>query len=57
MQKRMKNMKNTLDDVCTEKMSLVLAIPAKDPVAETRQQADASGKQMGSHKLVEFTAI
>lgn len=56
MQKRMKNMKNTLDDVCTEKISLMLAIPAKDPGAET-QQADASGKQMGSHKLVEFTAI
>lgn len=57
MQKRMKNMKNMLDDVCTEKISCVLAIPSKDPGAETRQQSDASGKQMEIHKLVEFTAI
>jgi hypothetical protein len=53
----MKNMKNMLDDVCTERISRVLAIPAKDPGAETRQQADARGKQMGIHKLVQFTAI
>jgi len=31
-------MKNMLGDVCTEKIALVLAIPAKDPGAETRQQ-------------------
>jgi len=35
----------------------VLAIPAKDPGAETRQQADARGKHTGIHKLVESTAI
>jgi len=57
MQKRMKNTKNMLDDVCTEKIFCVLAIPSKDPGAEIRQQADASGKQMEIHKLVEFTAI
>lgn len=50
-------MKNMLDDVCTDKISRVLAIPAKDPGAETRQQDDARGKQMGIHKLVEFTPI
>jgi hypothetical protein len=50
MQKRMKNMKNMLDDVCTEKISRVLAISATDPGAETRQQADARGKHMGIEK-------
>jgi hypothetical protein len=38
-------------------MRYVLAIPAKDPGAETRQQVDARGKQMGVHRLVEFTDI
>jgi hypothetical protein len=57
MQKRMKNMKNMLDDVGTEKISRAMAIPSKDPGVETRQQADARGKQMGIHKLVEFIAI
>lgn len=56
-QKRMKNMKNMFDDVCTERVSRVLAIPTRDPGAETRQQADARGKQMGIHESVEFTAI
>ena len=53
----MKNMKNMFDDVCTERISRVLAIPTRDPGAETWQQADSRGKLMGIHKSVEFTAL
>jgi hypothetical protein len=34
-QKRMKNVKNMFDDVCTERISRVLAFPARDPGSET----------------------